>query len=47
MKYKFTDETKEVDGHVLHRIVATCCLPSPDTKRNTRWVDRKEGEPPR
>lgn len=24
MKYKFTGETKEVDGHVLHRIVATC-----------------------
>lgn len=27
MKYKFTDETKELEsGQILHRIVATCCF---------------------
>lgn len=46
MKYKFTDETKEVDGHVLHRIVATCCFDvcHRQIQKGTLggWIEKKE-----
>lgn len=46
MKYKFTDETKEVDGHVLHRIVATCyfevCHRQIKKGMLGGWIEKKE-----
>lgn len=46
MKYKFTDETKEVDGHVLHRIVATCyfevCHRQIQKGTLGGWIEKKE-----
>lgn len=46
MKYKFTDETKEVDSHVLHRIVATCyfevCYRQIQKGTLGGWIEKKE-----
>lgn len=46
MKYKFTDETKEVDDHVLHRIVATCyfevCHRQIQKGTLGGWIEKKE-----
>lgn len=46
MMYKFTDKTKEVDGHVLHRIVATCCFDvcHRQIQKGTLggWIEKKE-----
>lgn len=46
MKYKFTDEIKEVDGHVLHRIVAICyfevCHRQIQKGTLGGWIEKKE-----
>ena len=47
MRYKFTDETKELEsGHVLHRIVATCCFDvcHRQIQKGTLggWIEKKE-----
>lgn len=47
MRYKFTDETKELEsGHVLHRIVATCYseVSHRQIQKGTLggWIEKKE-----
>lgn len=47
MRYKFTDETKELEsGHVLHRIVATCyfevCHRQIQKGTLGGWIEKKE-----
>lgn len=47
MIYKFTGETKKVDGHVLNRIMATCDFRVANFDIPKWWLDRKKRKPTR
>ena len=43
-KYCFTDETRETDGHILHRIIALVDIPSHGINKGDfgGWIEKEE-----